>query len=1121
MTTEDGLTPFQLQDLLASLHNSTIGEWSRWPANLKAVFGTMLASPHQIVLFWGDDYVALYNEAYAPTIGLKHPHAFGQPASVYWSELWDDLKPLLDQVRDTGTPVFIKDRPFYIERHGRPETVNFDIAYSAVPNEDGSTGGVLCIVNETTERVAAEQRLRESESRFRNMADHAPVIMWMVDENGYCTYLNTRWYEFTGQTQEEAEGFGWLEATHPDDKERATQIFLDALSRREGFRLEYRLRHRDGSYRWAIDAAEPRFADDRSFLGYIGSVIDIEERHEVERKLWESESGLRALTNSIDQMVWSTRPDGFHDFYNDRWYAFTGAEPGTTDGEGWNDIVHPEDLERTQKLWQHCLQTGEPYHIEYRLRHYSGRYRWVIGRANPLTNDKGEIVRWYGSCTDVHELKTAELQRTAIAAFDAEAAFLEDPADIVAAALRTVGSLMRVDRAGYGSISEANETIQIEQDWRGEGMSSLVGLQRFRDYGIFIDDLKRGETVVIRDARTDQRTLEKAGALEAISAVASINVPLKEPTGLVAVLFINRANATNWTDDEVSFLKDMAARLRNAVERRRAENDLRQLTENLEQQVAARTEELRRSEERLRQSQKLETIGKLTGGVAHDFNNLLQVVAGNLQLLQKDVTGNERAERRVSNAMAGVNRGAKLASQLLAFGRRQPLEPKVMNVGRFLRDMDDMLRRSIGEAVEIETVIGGGLWNCLADPAQVENAVLNLAINARDAMDGQGKLTIEVGNVHLDDSYAAKHDEVVAGQYVMISVSDTGSGIPPELLEQVFEPFFTTKAEGKGTGLGLSMVFGFVKQSGGHVKIYSEVGHGTTVKMYLPRARGTEDRETAIQSGPVVGGSETILVAEDDDEVRATVVETLTDLGYTVLKAPNAEAALIIVEAGIPIDLLFTDVVMPGSMKSTELAKRCQERQPDLAVLYTSGYTENSIVHGGRLDPGVELISKPYTREALARKVRHVLANRSQRALAAKPAPVVRRPLEPVRRFDVRILLVEDDALIRVNTTEILEELGYQVIQADTAQQAARLAAQTQVDVLVTDVGLPDGNGLDLAADLLVSNPSLKIVVASGYGNSQTNVPTGAVVISKPYGPEALEEALAGLFNQATRRTDE
>ena len=556
---------------------------------------------------------------------------------------------------------------------------------------------------------------------------------------------------------------------------------------------------------------------------------------------------------------------------------------------------------------------------------------------------------------------------------------------------------------------------------------------------------------------------------------------------------------------EAALREKAEALARQVSHRERAEDQLRQLNETLEARVIAEIDERRQAEAKLAQSQKMETVGKLTGGVAHDFNNLLQVVSGNLQLLAKDVAGNERAEQRVVNALAGVSRGAKLASQLLAFGRRQALEPKVVNVTRFIAGMDDMIRRAIGGAVEVETVFTGGLWNTFIDPVQIENAILNLAINARDAMEGEGKLTIELANAHLDDGYARSHDDVAPGQYVMLAVSDTGSGMTPEIVERVFEPFFTTKAEGKGSGLGLSMVYGFVKQSGGHVKIYSEVGHGTTIKLYLPRAMEAEDVEVAVDTGPIAGGTETILVVEDDAEVRATVVELLSDLGYRVLKAVDATSALSVVESGIPIDILFTDVVMPGPLKSPELARKARERLPDIAVLFTSGYTENSIVHGGRLDAGLEFLPKPYTREALARKLRHVLANGRQRRILGPP----RRSSPPTTAIATpqterpTVLLVEDDPLIRTTTAEILQNEGYVVVEAESAEEAMAALQTAPISVLVTDVNLPGLPGTELAQRARAVRPEIAVIYATG-DSSGVAAGTDATVLVKPYDAKAL-----------------
>ncbi|HKR38372.1 MAG TPA: PAS domain S-box protein, partial [Paraburkholderia sp.] len=323
----------------------------------------------------------------------------------------------------------------------------------------------------------------------------------------------------------------------------------------------------------------------------------------------------------------------------------------------------------------------------------------------------------------------------------------------------------------------------------------------------------------------------------------------------------------------------------------------------------------------LLQSQKMESLGKLTGGVAHDFNNVLQVLRGNLELLEGRHGRDHWTRERLDKAIEAVQHGAKLASQLLAFGRRQALQPMVVNLAVMLRNMDDLLRRALGEVIDVETVIAGGLWNTLVDPNHLENVVLNLAINARDAMPDGGRLTLELSNAMLDDEYSAFAADVRAGQYVLLAVTDTGTGMQPDVLEHAFEPFFTTKPEGQGTGLGLSMAFGFVKQSGGHIRIYSEPGHGTTVKIYLPRSMEKAVDLQPAQASPLSGGSETILVVEDDRRVQATVVETLRQLGYTVLKADDAQSAHAIVESGVRIDLLFTDVVMPGEMSSTELAK--------------------------------------------------------------------------------------------------------------------------------------------------------------------------------------------------------
>jgi len=763
----------------------------------------------------------------------------------------------------------------------------------------------------------------------------------------------------------------------------------------------------------------------------------------------------QAMADSIDQMIWSTRPDGFHDYYNRRWYEYTGVPDGSTDGEAWNGMFHPDDQQRAWTVWRRSLATGDPYHIEYRLRHRSGAYRWVLGRAQPVRGPDGAIVRWYGTCTDIHDLKLAEeALRESEARFRAMADSAPAPVWVTNAEGIEFANRAYLEFAGrpVEDIVGAGWTRFVHPDdlsailarridaWqdkapyqfearfrRADGAWRLMhascnpreaGPGGFIGYVGLATDIteQRAAEERLRESEARYRIALSAGSLGAWSWDAASDVvtlsdeaaalfgvpagPLAKWAELAKLIVPDdaertaRAIATSlesrsdysveyrvvrpegeqiWVNTVARPICDAEGRITGMIgavgdvtARRAAETKLRELNETLEQRVAEEIERRGAAEEALRQAQKMETLGQLTGGVAHDFNNLLQIVRGNLEILVRNLPEEaERLRRATDNALRGTDRAAILTQRLLAFSRRQPLAPKPLDLNKLVANMSDLLHRTLGETVAVETRLIGGLWRIEADPNQLENSILNLAVNARDAMDGGGKLLIETENAQRDD-----------GQFVVLKVTDDGSGMDAATVERAFEPFFTTKDVGKGTGLGLSMVYGFVKQSGGDVRILSEPGRGTSVQMYFPRlpasaaqAEGEEDAAPV----PSALGKERILVCEDDEDVRAYSIEVLRELGYDVVEAADGAAALALLEKGEAVDLLFTDVVLPGGLTGEMVAKRARALRPDLPVLFTTGYARKAISRNGRLDPDIELIAKPFTYGELAARVRDLL----------------------------------------------------------------------------------------------------------------------------------------------------
>lgn len=511
--------------------------------------------------------------------------------------------------------------------------------------------------------------------------------------------------------------------------------------------------------------------------------------------------------------------------------------------------------------------------------------------------------------------------------------------------------------------------------------------------------------------------------------------------------------------------------------------------------------EYRAIQEQLHQKQKMEAIGQLTGGVAHDFNNLLTVIIGNLDTIQRHLPQtDERLRRAAEQACRGAQRAATLTQQLLAYARQQPLNPRPCNVNRLVAEMAELLRRTLSENIWVETLPADGLWRVSVDAHQLESTLLNLAVNSRDAMPNGGTLTIETSNITLTGECAVvRFDRIAPGQYVQIRVSDTGTGMAPEVLARAFDPFYTTKPIGQGTGLGLSQVFGFVKQSNGHVDLDSKVGRGTTVRILLPRITSpdVEAPDEPSRALPEGRSEETILVVEDDEDVRIYSTESLRELKFRVIEAASVEDALAALRRHPDISLLFADVGLPG-VDGRTLAELARQQRPGLKVLLTTGYARDSIVQSGRVQPGIRPLTKPFTRSQLAIQIRGALDESDLPNIAQRT-----------------VLVAEDEELVRLFLVENLEGLGLRTVQAGTSAGAlGALTDGSKVDAAIIDIGLPDRSGLELAHELRDRYPGLPLVIASGYGSGQLgsfSKDSSVAYLSKPYDEGAVARVLQSL----------
>lgn len=842
---------------------------------------------------------------------------------------------------------------------------------------DGNKGDVLRRAEEVS---MLNLELGSTTEFFQTIFEQAPGFMAvLVGKEHVFKVVNAAYYRLVGDRP--LVGLSVKEAL-PDIEGQGFYELLDQVFQTgepvaySAAEVRLRMGNRGEEAVYYVDFVyQPLRNDAGEVIGIFLQGHDVTAQTMAEHKLSEAEERFRTMAQSMPSHVWTAQPDGQLDWLSDRLYQATGTQVGDLFGSDWLSVVHPDDLPNSAPAWLAAIKSGDNYETEFRIRAASGEYRWNIVRASPIRNSEGQIVRWVGTNTDIHDRKVAE------------------------------------------------------------------------------------------------------------AALADLNA-------------------------------------------------------TLEQRVEQRNQELEEVHAALRQSQKMEAIGTLAGGVAHDFNNLLQAITGSLELASKDLPADSASGRRINQAMTAVDRGARLASQLLSFSRRQPLSPRPVVLPRLFADAEHILRSALGSGVELSIRSAPDLWTTLVDPANMENALLNLTVNARDAMEGMGTLIIEAENVHLDEAYARTHSDAEAGEYVMLTMTDTGPGMSQEVMDRAFEPFFSTKSEGRGTGLGLPMVYGFAKQSGGHIRLENSPGRGATVRVFLPRTE-LEVHETYPAERPegVRGGDETVLLVEDDEMVRTTASAQLTALGYNVLEAPDADYGMRILESDAPIDLLLTDVVMPGRLTSREMAKRALKLRPGLPVLFSSGYTRDAMVHDGRLEEGVQLLSKPYSREALAHKLREMLDTAPEAygrhgtqagpepndaptgAPKAAPTngatPPRKAPANPPSHEGLRILVCEDDALICLDVAEMSAARGAKVQMASTGRDALKLLSQGETDVLLVDLGLPDMSGLQVARQAFEDDPAIAILFATG----QHDLPeitefSRAGMLTKPFTEGALLKEIDALISR-------
>ncbi|GJD39338.1 Sensor histidine kinase RcsC [Methylobacterium bullatum] len=986
-----------------------LGPPERWPEALKVALRILLTSRFEMWLGWGPEIAFFYNDAYRPTLGLKHPESLAKPTKILWAEIWDDIEARIRSVYEDGEATWDRGLLLLLERNGYPEETYHTFSYSPVLADDGTVGGLFCAVSEETNRVISERRLGilrllgESLARAESRSDVLRAVEASLGEarrdlpfsaiHLYDGGSLARLAAATGMSADHAALPEVIDPAGPladllDGSGHETIVDLDPAqnwptgdwARPPAQAVSLPLVGQGGSAPLGIvtvglNPHRPIDADYLSFLkllaGQISSSLASVSAYEAERERnavlaeavrmrQEAAEALRqaneALLSEVRQrtaerdrmrtlfqdapgfMCVLSGPSHVFEYTNEAYLQLVGHRDII--GIGVREALPEVEGQGFFELLDEVYATGRPFigrnmPVTIQAGQDGGLEQRILNLVyQPITEADGSVTGIFAEGHDVTDRALAEdalrrLNETLEQQVQARTQEVQERTQERDRAWRLSQDLLMVTEAD-SRIAAINTAWTTLLGWTSDDLAG----RSFADL-----------------AHPDDR--------DAVCATFSAIVaePLTDPFEFRLRHADGSYRWFAWT---------------GAFEDGRIYASGRNTTAEREQAAA-----LALAEDALRQAQKMEAVGQLTGGIAHDFNNLLTGIVGSLDLMQTRLSQGrmDNIERYAKAAMSSANRAAALTHRLLAFARRQPLDPKLVDANALIASLEDLLRRTIGETISLDIVMGEGLWATLCDPHQLENAILNLAINARDAMPDGGRLRIETSNSELDRAYARLHPGVEPGAYVRIVVSDTGTGMPADVIARAFDPFFTTKPLGQGTGLGLSMIYGFARQSDGHAKIDSQVGHGTAVKLYLPRSveavpePGTAD---TITEAARLGAGETVLVVEDEGVVRDLIVDVLEDLGYRAISAPDGLSGLKILLTQERVDLLVTDVGLPG-LNGRQLADQARETRPNLKVLFITGYAENAIFGNGQLDPGMQMITKPFPVEILAGRIREMM----------------------------------------------------------------------------------------------------------------------------------------------------